>query len=393
MSPHKLKHWWIGLTVVASLASLNEAQAQSGGPSVSTQSLTNPTGVFLTYDPAQTRAESEAYCEYIEQVADSETALMKSPTLIGRTLTVHRYADTAAGVSTKRSEILLRTQVGAGFSPTRFSRANMVAQRTRAECLRYSSGLEVLRLLAVPLTYTRRPLESKIEVLDRLIGEGEQTLLELAKQVEASSATIQEHDSFLMRLADLKKLRMEARDSLAVLPDVAPVPAAEIDIATRRQASYEREAALADSRLRKSEALEIQLEAGYDRIWGVDQKIPIYAMASVQFAPGWFRQNSAERASQSAHAALVRAQTERVRAGKKAMELQLRRQLLIAKESLANATKLHLLLEARYSQVSQLPGPDAQSYKRALWVDRSKAEAERIYVEEYVKALELALRQ
>jgi hypothetical protein len=233
----------------------------------------------------------------------------------------------------------------------------------------------------------REPLRAKIRVLEGAVARGRELRAKLAEQVETSLATLDDYRSLTLQLNSLEQNLSEAAARLALAPS-EPVPPSPSHAAAR--ADGEDRVQEAQARLRRSQALEFEIRAGYYRIFGQTQSVPAFAMATLEFSPGWLWQAPADARARTAHRAWLNARTAQptlppeVRAGlQQALQVTRERARVLA-ATLAD-------LEARRATVERVPGAQPRHYADVMGLQLASLLAEQAYVSTYAKTLEQAL--
>jgi hypothetical protein len=328
-----------------------------------------------------TEREIEAYCHYVRAVGQSSAALLFSPSLFA---TFSNIPTTAAATDALGSRA--RLQLGVSFSPLRAYRGFITNDIAKAECQRYAAEARTPPP-AVFSVSERAPLLSKIRVLEGAVARGRELRAQLADQLETSLATVDEYRSLALQLNSLEQSLSEAAAKLALAPSEPPPPspaqaAARADGEDRLQEEQ--------ARLRRSQALEFEIRAGYYRIFGQPQSLPAFAMATLEFSPGWLWQSPADTRARVAHSAWLKARTAPptlppdVRAGlQQALRLTRERGRVLA-ATLAD-------LEARRAKVESVPGEQSRHYADVMWLQLASLLAEQAYLNTYAATLDQAL--
>jgi len=357
--------------------------------SYSAQAADSPPTVAPAHDsPASplsenTEREIEAYCHYVQAVGQSSSALLFSPSLFA---TLGNVPTTAAEATDDLGGSRARLQLGLSFSPLRVYRGFVTNDIAKAECQRYAAEARTPPPVVFSLS-ERAPLLAKIRVLEGAVVRGRELRAKLAVQLETSLATIDEYRSLALQLNSLEQSLSEAAARLALVPNEPPRPspahaAARADSEDRLQE--------AQARLRRSQALEFELRAGYYRIFGQPQTLPAFAMATVEFSPGWLWQAPADARARAAHSAWLKARLAPptlppdVRAG-----LQHALQVTRERARVLGATLADL--EARRAIVERVPGEQPRHYADVMGLQLASLLAEQAYLNTYAATLEQAL--
>jgi hypothetical protein len=218
------------------------------------------------------------------------------------------------------------------------------------------------------------------------VAHAQQILDQQRAALAAFQATAAEVDATALRVDALRKAVAETSSELASLPEVSGPSLPDL---LEHQVGAELRAEHLDARLRRSAAFEFRLSGGYDRIYGVEQKLPLHALVSMRFDLGWFFQRGADRRAAAAREASLRggdpgATLDRV-------VHALHAQLDAARVRLTETGVLLTDLEARLRDVSAISGTKARGYADLLWFDAIRIRAEHAYFEAHVAELERVL--
>jgi hypothetical protein len=332
---------------------------------------------------AEKGPEIQAYCRYVQAVGESSSALLFAPGLFATFSNIPTSAtgadDNLAGASRAR------LQVGVNLSPTRMYRGYVTGDVADAECQRYAAEA---RVPVVTLPSNERPaLAAKAEVLREAIARGRELREALVVQLWTSLATIDEYGALALQVNGLESALSDTEAKLAVLPPDSRVDAGP---ALAALATAEDNAQAAQARLRRSHALEFEIRGGYYRIFGQEQQVPLFAIASLEFSPGWLWQGPADDRARRAHRDWLAARAPRVGPTPEG-RTQMSQALTVTRERSRVLDGTLADLEARRVSVKSVPGAEAQRYADVMWLQLSLLRAEQAYLNAYAVALERAL--
>ncbi len=330
---------------------------------------------------ANTELEVRSYCRYVEALGDSTSTLLLSPSLFATFSNVPTSASGADEDFFGASRA--RLQLGVAVSPMRMYRGLATKDAARAECRRYTSEARTPLVTPGPVVTERSALLAKMHVLEDAIATGQAAREKLRAQLETAVATVAEYGALVLQLDGLKEELAQSSARLALLP-IEPTPPSRSALAER--ANAEDAAQEAQERLRRSQAFELELRAGYYRIFGVEQKLPLFAMASLEISPGWLWQSSAEARARQAHRAWVQARLAPP-APPAELEGQLREVLLATQRRSQEVAATISDLDARRAKAQAVPGEQAQHFASVMWLQVAKLRAERAYLDEYAAAV------
>ena len=328
----------------------------------------------------------ESYCRYTEAMADSSSALEASPWVFGNAGTVPASRGAVPGEAVDSSELRtprLRVQAGVGVSPTRMIRSSSAKTLARLECRRYAVNAKMRRMLDLLTSDIDHagpePLRERARVLREAIAYGRKLNESFRQRLESSVATVDDYRKLLIKLSDLEQQLRMTEDELARQPE--RVPYRESWSALRAEGErVAAETARVEGGVRKSHALEIVVRGGYDRIFGVEQRVPLFASATLRFSPGWFWQNSAESRAEAAAAQWRSRQAQAALPAPQQFIQQLEARLTIAKERRADLTRAITELERRLNDVKAVPGEPSRRFGELLWLDIAALRADEAFV-------------
>jgi hypothetical protein len=346
---------------------------------------------------AQTRAErdegdraSRAQCEYVTAVAASQGALWRSPWVLSSFGTLRGGGDTGLDDAVQSGdELVWRLQLGLGFSPTRFIQASLLDDQARAECERYRAEEELRALATSPDGVTAAGLSAKIEVLERALPEAEELLEQSTSALEESRTTLQEHAALSLRVDDLRQRLADASLQRASLPPAPDRPRAGSSVFARlRGASARKEDAAAG--LRQSQAVQLTLRGGYDKLFGVAQDLPVFGQIALELSPGWFWQRAHDERAERAHAELVVADRSRAQVSVGDLRRRLLAELAIVRRREAEVGAVLGDLASRLERLDAESGGSAREYAEYLWFDVVRLRADQALLERQRETLERA---
>jgi hypothetical protein len=344
-------------------------------------------GTPIAAAPHATTANRDAssYCRWVKAVAASNADPLVAPSV---------YASggyTSAAEGSPGASALPPTQrlVVAGlYSVGGLNRGLAMRDQAAAECKRYATTAELRAFVERNRdAESVRALRAKAKILDEAVPHAEEILAEQKTQLAASRLTVEEVDGTEARTDALRALAAETHqrvDALAVLP---PPPAHSYKEALAQRDSAEAEAEKEEGRVRASYGWDIVLRGGYDRIFGVRDDTPLFAMATLSVNLGWFFQASANGDALQARREWVRAEVEGLddRVEQVAARLRAVRTSEVAR--LRETTILVADLEARLKSVGAIGGEKARAYAEYVWFDLARVRAEHAYYAEHVREL------
>jgi hypothetical protein len=333
-------------------------------------------------------AEVDAYCRHVIHAAASRSALMTSPWVFSTlgTLSASASGDGLESAGRAPGDPSLSLQAGMGFSPTRLYAGGLVRVAAEAECERFRAEGEVVGLLRRPEGRERAALAAKAGILrSALPGAGE--LLEGARQqLDEGRSTLQEYSATALRVQALQRELAETDARLAALPEgTAPRDSPSAAFAALRGAEARRQTV--EGRQRRSAALDVTFRGGYQEIFGLAQRYPVFGSLTVQFSPGWFWQHASDERSAAARGELVEARIAETRRELGRFGMRVREELTVAERRLTEVSTMQADLEQRYASLEQVGTRQAREFREYLWFDLVRMSAERAFAAAHVQTL------
>lgn len=331
--------------------------------------------------------DGEAYCRFAEGVAQSEAALLRAPEVfasVGHFSTVGTSLEPAAGVQTTRILAGLR------YDLARLVRGNLLVRRARAECERYRAMARLEGVLRDGQGATLAPaLATKIAILRNRLPNLMQRMDGLQNDVAAARATVEDLHSFRIRVDELRDAIAAAELQLA--QGKGRPMGAEASLSELLDAYWEadREVERVEGELRRAHAFGLELKGGYEELLTVEQGVPLFGIVTLSYNLGHLWQGGPNRRAREA-----RGEWRRVRGG--------------APGSQRIAEALHVLESTRVSQrkrleevrilakdiaeqleiVEGLETRKVSRFRDYLWLESTRLEAERAFLEKHVEELD-----
>lgn len=335
---------------------------------------------------AQAPRSAAAYCEYVRGVADSESALLLSPSLFLQFGLINGAGFLSADLFTP-PPTTLRLSAGLKLSANRIYQGVTLRARARSECERYEAESEIFTFLyRSGERVTRGALAARVAALREALPRGEQALAEVQRAFEQRLATAEELDATRVRLDRLRQDLAQAAASLDGLPDLPAPPRPIRQILAERlraEEDVERQAA----KLRRAQAWDVNVQAGYDQVFGAQNQTPVFALLSASFNPGLFFQPRADARARAARVEWAGAQVE----GANQRALRALGDLAALRRSeearLREVRALIADLAARHEELGALGGKKVQRYRDQVWFELATARAEEAYLAVHVEDL------
>jgi len=321
-------------------------------------------------------AAADDYCDHVQAVASAESAVDLAPELFG-TFGYMKQAD-EDGFGDPILTTGPRLTAGVRYRLTGILEGSATRGRARAECDRHRA------LGRVQGASTYGAVAARAKLLDAALPEAEQILGKLTGDVKEKLATEQELVAMRLRLAELRKLATEARAELAALPAPTETVTGALTAYYAADASVEKHAA----RLRRLEAFDVSVRAGYDRFLDQDDEAPYFAMVQVGINLGTLFQGGANSRAAAARARMVR---DRHAAVADTTIATLEADLAVDTLRVTQLATLIADLESQMATIARLGGDDGRRYKQTLWFELVKAKADHAYAQAHVASLHQVL--
>jgi hypothetical protein len=254
----------------------------------------------------------------------------------------------------------------------------LVEERARAECRRYAAELSFQQLEA-DLDLDQEPaLSAKLATLRAALPRAEELQRQSEQALAASQITLQEHALTRARVDALRQATMEAEFELASVS-----PRARAAVPARLASRVFEDLRLSEARrqeiegqLRRAEGFGVSIRGGYDEVFGVPQSLPIFGAVTLDFAPGGFWQPAREREGAQARQRWVEHRIEAAQSQLRSTSERVRRQLEITERQIKELELRVAELEARSSELAQVDTPAAEEFRRDVWFELVRRQAD-----------------
>jgi hypothetical protein len=330
--------------------------------------------------------DADAYCRWVRAIAESSSDVLVAPSVYATGGYVNG-ADVSLGAASVPATQRL---IAAGlYSFGSLNRGLAMRAQADAECRRYRLDAELHAFIERNRDAASvRALTAKTKVLDEALPRAQEILTQEKAMMAQARATVDEVNGTQMRVETLRQLASEAHQQMDAMASAPPTPKTSIRQAVAARDDAEVETEKQDGRIRASYGWDLTLRGGYDRIFGIRDDTPLFAMATLTVNLGWFFQGGANADAESARKEWARAQIEgdddrveqvvaRLRAVREAEIVRLRESTIVLAD-----------LEQRYKAVAGIGGDKARSYADYVWFDLIRVQAEHAYYAEHVHELD-----
>jgi hypothetical protein len=135
-----------------------------------------------------------------------------------------------------------------------------------------------------------------------------------------------------------------------------------------------------ESRVRLSRRYDLSLRAGYDRLFGIRDGIPLLATLTFTYNLGSLAQPRAEALAQQGRMGWATTGVEGVHDRVAILLAKLRGVLEVQSQRARESSVLLADLETRYKSVENAPGDSVRAYRDYLWFDLTRLRAEGAYL-------------
>lgn len=323
-----------------------------------------------------------AFCDYVSGVAESSLSQQAYPRLYlaGGLLTGYdRVSDTGSagsGIGT-----LWRLQGGLSYSLADLNEGLAIRERARAECALYRHQSELFAFLARYDEPDSVPgLQAKIVVLEEALPTAERLLEETRGLLLRQQATLEEVNATSLRVDALRADLGSSRARVAVVARKHPVPQQPATVLMQSYRTAVGRTAESESRVRLSRRYDLSLRAGYDRLFGVRDGVPVSATLTFTYSLGSLAQPRAEALAQQGRSGWASAGIEGIHDRVAVLLSKLQGMLGVQAQRREEARVLLADLEARYKAVEKVSGDSVRAYRDYLWFDLIRLRAENAYL-------------
>src|SRR4051794_40861680 len=194
----------------------------------------------------------DGYCDYVEGVAKSQSAINFSPELIGSFGYVEQPPDSVNPDATTKG---LRLIAGVRYKVSGIYEGIAVQDRAKADCRRHRAFEQVRGETA------SRAIAARLKVLDDAIAEAEKMLATDDADFSAHRTTAQEATATRMRVEELRQLAADDQRQMSTLPPPSAAPlAGALQTYRRADAAVE----TYEAKLRRAQGIDISFRFGVD---------------------------------------------------------------------------------------------------------------------------------
>jgi hypothetical protein len=329
--------------------------------------------------------DADAYCRWVKAIAASNADVLVTPSVYATGGYVSG-ADLSPGASAVPTTPRL---IAAGmYSFGSLNRGLATLSQADAECHRYRADAQLHAYIERNRdAISVRALGAKVKVLDAALPHGQEILAQEKAMLAQARLTVDELGGTQLRLDTLRQIAAEAHQQMDSLASAPPTPHKSIRQAVSERDEAEVATEREDGRIRASYGWDLVLKGGFDKIFGVTDNAPFFAMATLTVSLGWFLQGGANSDARDARRDWVRAQVEGDDDRVEQVVQRLRSVRDAEAARLRESTALLADLDARYKSVGAIGGEKARTFADFVWFDLIRVESEHAYFIEHVREL------
>lgn len=346
-----------GVSAASANPDIGRGRGESSRPAVDVESLD-------AWLDELADAEVRAQCEHERAARDSESAILRSPWVAARGSTLQR-GEFATGPD---DPLYVRVRAGAGMSVDEWMRASLLDEYAERRCGVYRAQTRLRGESASLDAVLVESWKVQAEHLRGAVSEGQRLLERSSVELERGQRTVTEHLRVLSDFDRLGQALATADEQVArYSAQRSPKPVDEMAIDELRVSVAALEQV--EGRLRRNRALALSVEAGYDEIIGVPQRLPLYGQVNLTFRPGYLWQSAADERSAAARSRAAALHAQRASGALGRAIHQARSQLQSGKVAETRLTEVIRTLEKQRTLLLSVQNEDAQLVAERLWFE------------------------
>lgn len=345
-------------------------------------------GVLAAGQPPDT-AEILAFCELTRAAADQEALRLMTPEAFATFGWLHQPESVFGDVVGDR--LNPRLLAGLGYSFGGLNRGVKTRALADAECARYRLLGRLYELLnGDGRALAWRATRARLAVLEESLPRAAELLEAARAKARDGRATTTEVAVLAVRVDGLRAYAAETRrDAESIDPPTAALAGAGALLASRDR--EEEKVARAAARLRNADAWDLEVRGGYDRVWNVDQRVPLYGLVTFRVSLGLPWQLAAGNRAVRADRRWAELQGEGVHVRVDQVLRQLRATRRAERVRLKETALLLSDLEERLRSVERAAPDRADRFLDVVWFEAARAAAEHAYLKAHVEDLDAFL--
>jgi len=328
--------------------------------------------VVLAALAAPAHAEDDGYCDFVEGVANAQSAVPLSPELIGSVGYVEQPPSAINPDTTTKG---VRLIAGIRYKLSGIYEGVAIRDRAKADCRRHKAFDQVRG------ETTSRAIAARLRVLDEALKEAEKILKTDEADFAARRTTAQEATATRVRVEELRELAAEDHRQLSSLPQPSERPLAGA-LQSYRDADADMERY--EAKIRRAQAIDVSLRFGIDEFPERDNPQPYFAVVSVGLNLGLLFQGSPNSRAAAGRKRLVESGRG---LGVEGTVDQLRSTLDIETKRAKETAALVDELERQLDALSRIGSEESKRYRQTVWFELVKARAQHAYLTTHVTSI------
>jgi hypothetical protein len=320
-------------------------------------------------------ARADGYCDFVEGVASSESALLFSPELFAS----YGYLDQGPVVTVpEASGDDTRLTAGVSYRLSGIVEGFAVKSRAHADCERHVALTHLQRATIY------RGLAARARILDDAVERGDRILEIVDRDYKQRRATAQDVTATRLRVDEIRAMAAATHSDIVKLGTVK----GEVDTgsAIRQYYAADDEVERQEGRLRRLKGFDVSVRVGYDAFTGPidDDENPLFAAISVGFNLGTLFQGPGEEQAAAGRRRYIREERS------SATEPTVRQLRLLARQEKERAEQTAVLvedLERQLAELKEVGGETGRRYREMVWFDLVKVKSEHEYHKAYAAGL------
>lgn len=352
-------------------------------------------GTSLAWAEPEASVSVSAYCDYVSGAAASAVAQQLYPRLyVSGGLLTNADGASDLGIAGKDAGVLWRLQAGVSYSLADLAEGMAIRDRARAECALYRSQSDLFAFLARYDEPDSIPgLQAKISVLEAALPTAERILEDMRGLLLRQQATVEGVNATTLRVDGIRAELGSSRAKVAAVARKHPVPREPAVMLMQAYRSAAAWTAERESRVRLSRRYDLSLRAGYDRLFGVREGIPVLATLTFTYSLGSLTQPKLEAMAQQGRTGWATFGIEGIHDRVSLLLTKLRGVLDVQLRRVRETSVLLADLETRYRALDTAPGDSVRAYRDYLWFDLIRLRSEAAYLRAQTEEIEHLVSQ
>jgi hypothetical protein len=320
---------------------------------------------------ARAQPPGDAYCDHVEAVASSESAVLMGPELFGSIGWIEG-SDTTVSIATNNQARLIggvRIKLGGIYQGL------VTRDHARADCRRHQAIDQVVG------ASQSLALQARVKAIEDALPEAQKFLADAMQDLDARRANAQDVTATRLRVEELRQLDEDARRELQALPPLEGRLDGAMAAYYTADADMERD----EGKLRAAQGWDVQVRFGIDEFLSQDTPQPWFAAVTASFDLGWLYEGAANRRAAVARARVAREAHVDDPIGATMVQLQ----TVLATEEKREAETRALVadLARQLKELHDLGGEQTKRYRETVWFEWVKANADHEYLATHVASL------